>query len=127
MLSRKNALYLILCGLWRCSGYTTAELLEAKFLTQTAPYIDTVLSSQYNTLLISYSEKVESAGALQASNYRIVNTSGIQLAVTGVVAFDGGGISFQLTTAAQTPNIEYLLSVSDVKNLKGVATNSQVT
>lgn len=71
MLIPKNALILLICSLWRCSGYTTAEQLEAKFLTQTAPYIDTVLSSQYNTLLISYNEKVESAGALQASNYRI--------------------------------------------------------
>lgn len=127
MLISKNALILLICSLWRCSGYTTAEQLEAKFLTQTVPYIDTVLSSQYNTLLISFNEKVESAGALQASNYRIVNSSGLSLAVMGAAAFDGGGISFQLTTAAQTPNIEYLLSVAEVKNQKGVATNSQAT
>ena len=113
----------------RCtaSGYYTQELLDAKFLTQAVPYVDTVLSSQYNTLLISYNEKVEASGALQASNYRIVNTSGIALAVISVVSFDGGGISFQLTTAPQTPNIEYLLSVSNVKNLKGTLTNGQAS
>lgn len=117
--------FVIVLALLRCSGYATPEMLDAKFLTQTAPYIDSVLSSQYNTLLISYNEKIETAGALQASNYHVVNTSGVSLAVTAVTAFDGGGISFQLTTAAQTPNIEYLLSVSEVKNLKGVVTNGQ--
>lgn len=109
------------------SGYNTQELIDAKFLTQTSPYIDTVLSSQYNTLLISYNEKVEASGALQASNYRIVNTSGIALTVIAVATFDGGGISFQLTTAPQTPNIGYALSVSNVKNLKGTLTNGQAT
>lgn len=127
MLKQKLIPAVVSFYLLQCSGYTTAEQLDAKFLTQTAPYIDSVLSSQYNTLLISYNEKVESAGALQASNYRIVNTSNVTLAVTNVAAFDGGGISFQLTAAAQTPNIEYLLSVSGVNNLKGVATNGQTT
>jgi hypothetical protein len=127
MLTRRFLLLLLGSNLLQCSGYTTAELLDAKFLTQTAPYIDSVLASQYNTLLISYNEKIDSARALNAANYRIVNTSGIPLAVTGAAAFDGGGISFQLTTAPQTPNIEYLLSVSGVNNLKGVATNAQVT
>ncbi len=55
-----------------------------------------------------------------------MNGSGIELAVIAVAAFDGGGISYQVTTAAQTPNIEYYLSVSDIKNMKGVATNAQV-
>ncbi len=118
---------LSLSALSYCSGYSTNEQLDAKFLTQTAPFIDTVLASQYNALLVSYNEKVDAATAAQKANYRIVNTSGIALAVASVTPFDGGGISFQLTTAPQTPNAEYMLSASDVQNLKGIRTNSQVS
>ncbi len=44
LILKKTSWFLIYCSV-RCSGYSTSETLDAKFLTQTAPYGSAIIAS----------------------------------------------------------------------------------
>ena len=76
LLIKKPLLLFATIFIYECSGYTSSELLDAKFLTQAVPYLDSVLASEYNTLLISYNEKIETASgqntpSIKTTAYRV--------------------------------------------------------
>lgn len=107
-----------------CGGSNTQELLDARFIVFPSPYIDTVLVTQYNRIVVTFNEKVTPLTATNKENYSIVDANGAALAVGEITELNGSAISFQITTGIQLSNREYSVSASNVKTPRGVAANS---
>lgn len=110
---------LVLSGVAACNGTNTQALLDAKFLSFPAPYIDTILVTQYNRIVVTFNEKVVATTGANKDNYAIVETSGAALAVTAAAELNGGSISFQISTGIQLSNREYSITASNIQNLRG--------